>query len=116
MGKFNGPLPRRATAYVGDAVDICAATPAGRLMPKIVARYQRRGIEVQAGKARSRSSWCRTIQAGAAAQLTSQPADLTQFCVVALTLPTIATVGDQLERVAGSGRGGGGHREGYRAG
>lgn len=87
--KINGALPRRPGGYIRAGVGIVAA-PAGRLVPKIVARYQRRGIEVQARNARATGSWRRTIQAGADAQLTSEPAGLTRFCPVALKVPTIA--------------------------
>ncbi len=86
--KINGTLPKRLTRFVRDGIGIVAA-PAGRLVPKVVARYQRRGIEVQSRNARSTASWRRTIQAGADAQLTSLPAELTRFCPVALKAPKI---------------------------
>ncbi len=88
VAKVTGALPKRPRRFLSDGVDIVAG-PSGRLVAATVARYQRRGIEVQGRNANSTASWRRMIQAGADAQLTDRPAALTQFCPVALKDPRI---------------------------
>lgn len=87
--KIDGPLPLRPSAYVRDGIGVVAA-PSGKLVPATVARYQRRGIEVQGRNSKNTGAWRRAIQAGADAQLTDRPAGLTRFCPVALKLPRIS--------------------------
>ncbi|GAA0987489.1 putative glycerophosphodiester phosphodiesterase 1 [Nocardioides aquaticus] len=86
--KVDGTLPRRPRAFLRAGVGIVAGQ-SGRLEARTVARYQRRGIEVQGRNIKKTGSWRRLIQAGADAQLTDRPAGLVAFCPVALEDPRI---------------------------
>ena len=89
VAKVAGTLPKRPGTFIRDGVGVVAAQ-SGRLVPTTVARYQRRGVEVQGKNVKSTGAWRRAIQAGADAQLTDRPAGLRTFCPVALKKPQIA--------------------------